>query len=87
MEDQFWVFATEGEAALLREKDAVPMYEEALSLLGDEEAGMAQSAYNQVCRLCWALGRERVQPVLDAFQRSSVWHLLEQDLYKKLCER
>jgi tetratricopeptide (TPR) repeat protein len=59
VEDCFWILATRGEAALLigRGTDAAEIYREALGLLRPQHLGMAQSAYNQLCRLHWALGK------------------------------
>ena len=57
-ENRFWVLVSEGEASLLLGKsaDAANYYEQAISALQRGHRGMAQSAYNQVCRLAWALG-------------------------------
>ena len=81
--ERFWLLATEGEASLLLgESDvaatcydhasnvAATCYDRALDALPDEQAGMAQSAYNQVCRLCWALGCAAVEPVVEVFRNS-----------------
>jgi len=69
-EDAFWVFVSEGEASLLlgERRKAVSFYDRALSLLRPDRAGMAQSAYNQVCRLYWALGEAIVGPVVRVFR-------------------
>ena len=71
-EDRFWLLATEGEASLLcgERTQAVSFYKEALDMLEPGRAGMAQSAYNQVCRLCWALGKSVVGPVVDVFRNA-----------------
>ncbi len=73
--ERFWVFATEGECALLlgKSKEAARFYRQALAVLGEKQVGMAQSAYNQVCRLYWALGEQRVTPVTRVFKTSHFW--------------
>lgn len=71
-DERFWVLVSEGEASLLlgRSADAVTYYQQALAILDAGQAGMAQSAYNQVCRLGWAIG-ETVCPVIEAFRAGS----------------
>jgi hypothetical protein len=66
-EDRFWVYATEGEAALLRRQstDACRFYGAALATPHALDLGMVQSMYNQICRLYWALGPTVVQPVVN----------------------
>ncbi|MBM4040911.1 MAG: hypothetical protein FJ290_20620 [Planctomycetes bacterium] len=70
-EEPAWVFLSEGEASLLlgERRKAASFYDRALSLLSADQGGYAQSAYNQVCRLWWALGGRTVQPVLAVFKR------------------
>jgi len=71
IEDCFWVLVTQGEANLLMHKgrEAAAAYREALGLLAPHHRGMAQSAYNQVCRLAWALGNV-VRPAVEVFRTS-----------------
>jgi hypothetical protein len=78
-EEQFWVLASEGEAALvLGDTDrAITFYRAALRVLHLDQAGMAQSAYNQVCRLWWALGADMVGPVATAFTQCALWSRLQ----------
>jgi len=72
LEECFWILVTQGEADLLlgRSEKAVTSYHEALSIVSDDRVGMVQTAYNQVCRLAWALG-ETVQPAWTLFHSSS----------------
>src|SRR5262249_46460553 len=61
--DRYWLFATEGEAAILRGDEvqvAVDFYSHALDELSPGQWGMANSSYKQACRLWKALGEERV---------------------------
>jgi len=68
--ERCWVLATEGEASLLllQSSAAASCYANALAILTEDQAGIAQSAYNQVCRLCWALGPAVVAPVVEVFR-------------------
>lgn len=70
-DDRFWLHVTEGEALLLlsKDKEALKFYKQALAVLPEDSRGMAQNAYNQICRLFWALGGG-VKPVADLFQSS-----------------
>lgn len=58
VEDCFWVLVSQGEAHLIMRKGdtAANCYHEALTVLPADRGGMAQSVYNQLCRLAWALG-------------------------------
>jgi hypothetical protein len=69
-DEQIWIAFTLGEAAvLLRRDDAVGHYQQALALLARDEAQMAQSAWNQLCRLYWRLrGATLFQPIIAQFQ-------------------
>ena len=71
--DRFWLHATEGEAAIILDEDAVSFYESALSELSPGQWGMADSAYRQVIRL-WRFfgsdGDRRVGPILELFESS-----------------
>ncbi len=79
--DRFWVYATEGEAALLRGnlEKAREFYHNAIAELSPGQGGMADSAYKQLCRLWKALG-EKVVPLLDLFELSSFGAELTQGL-------
>jgi len=71
--DRYWMFATEGEAALVLGEAvsvAVDFYQNALDELSPGQWGMANSTYKQACRLWKALGEERVGPVLALFEAS-----------------
>lgn len=70
-DERYWVLVTEGEAYLvlgLGDK-AVPFYRQALKFVSKDRQGMAQSTYNQVCRLRWALGEKAVRRVVALFKR------------------
>ncbi|MBM4148399.1 MAG: hypothetical protein FJ224_05095 [Lentisphaerae bacterium] len=66
---RFWALVTQGEAMVLGGScdKAAEFYRQALANLPRGDAGLAQSAYGQVCRLAWALG-PAVCPVLDEFR-------------------
>jgi hypothetical protein len=73
--ERYWLFATEGEAAILRGDDvqvAVDFYRHALEELSPGQWGMANSSYKQVCRLWKALGEDRVGRVLALFETGEV---------------
>lgn len=72
VEDCFWVLASRAEASILlgQREVAAESYREALGLLDPSHAGMAQSAFNQVCRLRWALG-DVTDEAIAAFHRST----------------
>jgi hypothetical protein len=73
--NRYWLFATEGEAALILDdtSSAVAYYGSALNQLTPSQSGMANSSYQQMVRL-WkhfaADGDERVGPVLQMFEQS-----------------
>jgi hypothetical protein len=69
--DRFWIFATEGEAAVnLGNWDASKQfYKQALNELSPGQGGMADSAYKQLCRL-WKVYEANVEPILEMFERS-----------------
>jgi tetratricopeptide (TPR) repeat protein len=69
-DDRIWLFATEGEACLLigALPEAVRLYQDALDRIHPLQKKMAQTMYDQVCRLWWALGPSRVQGVVELFQ-------------------
>jgi hypothetical protein len=70
IDDRPWLFATEGEAAvILNNPQAVTFYTQALNELIPGDGGKANSMYKQLCRLWKALG-ERVVPVLELFETS-----------------
>ena len=75
-QDRYWLFATEGEAALIRGRplppnvpDAMHFYRAALAELTPGQVGWADSSYKQLCRFWKALGEERVGPLLELFER------------------
>jgi hypothetical protein len=69
--DRYWLFATEGEAALILGDPAENFYREALAELSPGQWGLADSSYKQACRLWTVLG-DRVEPVLSLFETSEV---------------
>jgi tetratricopeptide (TPR) repeat protein len=73
-----WVFASEGEACLLvGREDAAGYYAAALDELDPSQPRLAQSMYNQLCRLWQALGSDALEPVLQTFaQRPAFWSQL-----------
>ncbi len=81
-DERYWLFATEGEAALVRGRphadgvpDAVDYYRDALAELAPDQGGMANSSYKQLCRVWKALGDagdERVGPLLWLFETHPV---------------
>lgn len=74
--NRYWLFATEGEAAILlnRVPNAVSFYRSAIDALSPGQAGMANSSYQQAVRL-WkhfgAEGDQRVGRVLELFESSA----------------
>jgi tetratricopeptide (TPR) repeat protein len=70
-DDRLWLFATEGELRLLlgESAEAAVLYKDALAGIDvARDKQMAQSMYNQVCRLWWALGESRVRKVVAQFR-------------------
>jgi hypothetical protein len=79
VEDRFWIYATEGEAALLMEAttDAVRFYSAALTLPSADRLGMMQPVYNQFCRLEWAMGKNAVRPIRNLLRKRGLLSRLE----------
>ncbi len=78
-QDRYWLFVTEGEAALVRGPprageitDAVHFYTSALHELTPGKRAWADSTYRQLCRLWKALGDDRVVPLLKLFETHRV---------------
>jgi tetratricopeptide (TPR) repeat protein len=74
--DRYWVFATQGEAAVLlgQTEEAVRFYATAIGELGPDQGGMANSTYKQLRRLHRGFrdsGDVRVGPVLRVFEESA----------------
>jgi hypothetical protein len=71
-DERYWLFATEGEAALIggRSADALGFYRNALDELTTGQGGMAASSYKQLCRIAKAMGDgdPRVEPILELFE-------------------
>lgn len=84
--DRYWLYATEGEAALILNEPAIQFYRSALNELSPGQAGMADSTYKQACRL-WkyfqSQGEQRVGKVLDLFEQSP----FRDRLTRELCGR
>lgn len=77
--DRYWLYATEGEAALILNEPAEHFYRAALLELTPGQWGMADSSYKQVCRL-WKGGLgDRVEPVLQLFEASDLRGYLTPD--------
>jgi len=74
--DRYWLFATQGEAALILGGNAEHFYREALAELTPGQWGMADSSYKQACRLWKVLGDDRVVPVLRLFESSDAGEYL-----------
>lgn len=73
--NRYWLFATEGEAALILNQlpDAMNFYQSAIESLSPGQSGMANSSYLQAIRLWKQFGAEgetRVGPVLELFETS-----------------
>ena len=83
-EQRYWLFATEGEAALILGAPesscrAAEYYHQALAIVNPAtQIKWAQSSWDQVCRLWKALGKGLVDPVAQAFEeRTAVWRRLK----------
>jgi hypothetical protein len=78
-DEAFWVYASEGEAALVREApaEAERYYGAALVECDGQAVQMMQSAYDQICRLWEALGPAVVDPVVAVFRRNALWPQLK----------
>jgi hypothetical protein len=68
--DRYWLYATEGEAALILGRNPLPYYRAAITELTAGQGGMANSSYKQVCRLQTVLKNEDVEKVLELFETS-----------------
>ncbi|MBN1851608.1 MAG: tetratricopeptide repeat protein [Pirellulales bacterium] len=84
-QDLYWLFATEGEAAVIRGKweDAVEFYTSALAELTPGQGGMADSAYKQLQRLAQALGEDSLRPLLNLFEKSDFAGWLTKEMFRK----
>jgi hypothetical protein len=83
--DRFWIFATEGEAAVLcgRWSAAVNFYTSAVAELTPGQGGMADSAYKQLRRLARVFEEDQVElrPILDLFENSQFRPFLSLDMF------
>ncbi len=80
-DELYWVFVSEGEAMLATDRpdraaQAAKYYGSALRTLTEQQAGMAQSTWNQLCRLWRAFGAELVEPSVRVFEQHPVWNQL-----------
>ena len=84
-EDRYWVFATEGEAAVIRGRwdDARRFYQSALAELTPGQGGMADSAYKQLRRLARVFedDEDKMKPILDDFENSEFRRFLSLDMF------
>jgi tetratricopeptide (TPR) repeat protein len=74
-EDLFWLFATEGEAALIEGKysEARKFYHDALAE-PTAEIGHVQAAYHQICRLWHVLDKSEANRLVDdLFANHATW--------------
>jgi tetratricopeptide (TPR) repeat protein len=77
-EEAVWVYATEGEAALLLGNRSAPVfYASALEDIDPTARQVAQTMYNQLCRLWHALGPDAVEPVIRKFEQCPLWPRLD----------
>ncbi len=68
-EERLWIFATEGEAGLLLGRaDAMTFYQSVFCSPFCQKESARKSIYHQLCRLHWALGAERVGPIIQLMQ-------------------
>jgi hypothetical protein len=76
--ERFWVLLSWGEALLIQGEGegAAGFYESVLADLDPGQVQIAQSAYDQLCRLWHVLGGDAVSPVLKVFARSPHWAAL-----------
>lgn len=79
-DERYWLFATEGEAALIggRPTEALNYYRNALDELTAGQGGMVASSYKQLCRIAKAMGDgdPRVEPILALFESEEFRNLL-----------
>ncbi len=82
-EELYWIFVSEGEAALVsdlpnRTKLACSYYDHALSFLTPDQIRMAKSSWDQVCRLRCVLGASEIDPIVAIFRKhSKLWTILD----------
>ncbi len=82
-DQSYWIFATEGEAALVSGRDdcatlAASYFEAALRAVGPDQIGMIQATWNQLCRLWHPLGESVVGPTIRVFRNDSrIWDQLQ----------
>lgn len=71
---RFWVYATQGEAALLKGEgdEALRFYRAALAAPTASQPGKVDGLYKQLCRLAWALGPDTVRPVIAELDRQGL---------------
>jgi hypothetical protein len=80
--DLYWIFVSEGEAALgssrpNRDHLARSFYASALALVGPAEIRMVQASWNQLCRLWHILDRAVIAPAVHEFsKRQELWQIL-----------
>jgi hypothetical protein len=78
----YWIFVSEGEAALgcsraNRDQLARSFYASALALVGPGEIRMVQASWNQLCRLWHIVDRSSIGPAVEEFsKRNELWKIL-----------
>jgi Ternary complex associated domain 9 len=81
-QDLYWIFVSEGEAALAsgrpnRDHLARSFYASALALVGPAEIRMVQASWNQLCRLWHIVDRAAISPAVGEFsKRQELWRIL-----------
>ena len=83
-DDLYWLFATEGEAAVVRGKwkAAKDFYTSALAELTPGQGGMADSAYKQLRRLARVVGESNLRPILTLFEKSNFADWLSTEMFR-----
>jgi hypothetical protein len=85
--DRYWLYATEGEAALILGRNPLPYYKAALAELTAGQGGMADSSYKQVCRLQTVLKNQDVESVLKLFESSQARSSLTENFLDRKFQR
>ena len=82
-DELYWIFASEGEAAILSDRQersrlACNYYDHALRSIVPDRIRMAQSSWNQLCRLWRIFGADEVDPIVAVFSKyPDLWPLIQ----------